>query len=388
MGGSSKNKRNLNATSSHSKSPTSVNLEDDPLLKWAVECTKVSKAERELQISKPTTTSRSVRDAIINESNVGIDATEVGINATEVVIKPDGVGLLTANMNPSDTIVTPMEVPSCCDPSILQGTKLSDKDSEQTMGGDFISGTDVPEDWESSPIAQHFTSLLDSNELRKRNKETAPAQNVSGHHVFRNINLLNVLNNQEGQALALERGKNRSSLGFDLKNQHISVPEKFVGKNPQEISSTRTHDSVEHPTERIAPAVDLTSPTWLASLHVAHLEEASTNVAVDRVQVSSALAFNAKLAPSEEKVAFNAMSAQSDQYTDLAHTQVARSRVGGNSSSATCGVEGHVPIHMRDNIIVAADQSATCVVEPTDPIVKANSLNPVPEGDENILEGQ
>ena len=62
MGGSGKKKQNQKAGGSHSKSPSSISFDNDPHLKWAVECSKASKTARDVQLSKPTLASRAERD--------------------------------------------------------------------------------------------------------------------------------------------------------------------------------------------------------------------------------------------------------------------------------------------------------------------------------------
>ena len=57
------------------------------------------------------------------------------------------------------------------------------------------SQSEVNEDWEASPMALQFSSLLDSNELRKRNMVAAQSMGVQVGGP--NINLLNVLNGLE-----------------------------------------------------------------------------------------------------------------------------------------------------------------------------------------------
>ena len=93
---------------------------------------------------------------------------------------------------------------------------------------------EVPEDWEASPIAQQFSSLLDSNEIRKHNRRTKQTQFMEGQSDGDSINFKSEkfnLDIQEAQEPDMDVVQNHQIIGFNLKSQINSVPELFVGND-------------------------------------------------------------------------------------------------------------------------------------------------------------
>ena len=111
---------------------------------------------------------------------------------------------------------------------------------------EFVGVYEVPEDWEASPIAQPFSSLLDSNELRKRNREAVSSQSMDNSPHGHKRNLLYVLNNPEEQENPQVYGKNQAKPEFDP-NSHNSVQSKvFVGSEYTDQSQTSLNGTIGH----------------------------------------------------------------------------------------------------------------------------------------------
>ena len=86
---------------------------------------------------------------------------------------------------------------------------------------------EVPEDWEVSPIALQFTSLQDSNELRKRRLETAHGQSLGGPDEMNGKNLFSVLQSSGHSELKLNGDEVCPSIDFDLRELVNPSPKKY-----------------------------------------------------------------------------------------------------------------------------------------------------------------
>ena len=81
--------------------------------------------------------------------------------------------------------------------------------------------------------------LLDSNEIRKRNRRTNQIQSMEGQPDGDSVNFKNGIINldaQKAQEPVLGLVKNHPSLGFNLKSQNNSTPKMFVGNDQLMLS--------------------------------------------------------------------------------------------------------------------------------------------------------
>ena len=261
IAGSSPSTSSSTKSKKHAGSGSNTRLEDSPIApssqdEWAIRETLKSKVAR-MNISNVNTSKAVSGSAYSAEGNVLVldkgDTSMGNPSSGDAIHGPNAVspsaikvaGTLVSNIEGPDTLISqhPGPIDDNKVNNDMQGTdvKLSKGGNQDNISSTQFEGN---EDWEASPIALQFSSLLDSNELRKRN--LVAAQPMGGQLGGPNINLLNALNGQEEFALKTGNVVTQPKLGFDPKNQSIAQSEVLDGRELLGENQTRHNGTIDH----------------------------------------------------------------------------------------------------------------------------------------------